>query len=799
MKKLLLLPLFILIALCGLVAQTQVVKGTILDKQSEMPLIGASVVWDNGQGNIGTVTDIDGTFRLENIPVGRQAFKISYLGYLPITLPNVVVTAGKEVVLNISLEESIESLDEVVVTASVEKDGTQNELATISARQFSLEEVNRYSGGRSDVARLAGNFAGVSTPDDSRNDIVIRGNSPTGVLWRLEGIPIPNPNHFSTFGTTGGPVSALNHNLLRNSDFLTSAFPSEYGNALAGVFDLGFRSGNKDEHEFMVQMGAISGLEAMAEGPMGKNGGSYLVAGRYSFVGLASELGLPIGTNASPNYQDLAFKLDFANGKAGKFTLFGIGGLSDIDFLHDEVEEDDLFAAPDEDAFAKSRFGVVGLRHNFILDDNTYLRTVIAGSTSQNQFTNDRYFNLDTDEEEKLHVTDVDDKEYRISLSSYLNKKINARWTARVGLLIEDYIYDLNTDDRYDLEDFDGDGVPDWQTIYQFDDNMFLLQAYAQTQYKLSSKWVVNAGLHAQYLTLNETYAVEPRLALNWNFLPGNTLNLGYGIHNQVQPLPLLLVENRDANGNYFRSNFDLDFTRSQHFVLGYDVKLGNDWRGKAEVYYQYIDQVPVESQPGTFSILNAGADFVFPSDKFYLVNEGTGNNYGVELTLEKFFSKGYYGLFTASIYDSNYKGSDGVERNTAFNNGYVVNILAGKEFKIGKNKRNALTLDTKLTTAGGRYYTPTDLAASQAAGFEVKDDANAYSEQYDPYFRWDVKFGIRLNSAKRKLSHQFYFDIQNVTNNQNIFAARYNRQTNSVNEVYQIGFFPDFMYRLQF
>jgi len=798
MKTFILISLANLLLLGFAVAQTQVVKGTVLDEQSEIPLIGASVELLDAE-NIGTTTDADGYFRLENVPVGRQNLRISYLGYNTITVPNVVVTAGKEVILNITLEESIEELSEVVVTADARKDRAQNEMATISARTFSMEEVNRFSGGRSDVARLAGNFAGVSTADDSRNDIVIRGNSPTGVLWRLEGIPIPNPNHFSTLGTTGGPVSALNPNLLRNSDFLTSAFPAEYGNALAGVFDLGFRSGNRDKHEFMFQMGAVSGLEAMAEGPLNKKGGSYLVAGRYSFVSIASDLGLPIGTNASPDYQDLAFKLDFGNGKAGKFTLFGIGGRSDIAFLGDEVEEDDLFAFEDEDAYAESLFGVVGLKHNLLLDESTYVRTIISTSTSRNDYEEDRYFNLGTSEEFKLRVVENNNIENRISLSSYVNKKFDARFTARAGVLVENFQYDTQLDDRENAPDTDDDGEPDWRTIYSFEDGMTVLQAYAQGMYKFDSKWTLNAGLHSQYLTLNETFALEPRLSLNWQFLPKHRLSLGYGIHHQTQSLPILLLQQEIEPGVVIEPNIDLDFTRSDHFVLGYDVKLADSWRAKVEAYYQDISDVPVEQMPSSFSTLNVGADFVFPDDKFGLVNEGTGYNTGVELTLEKFFSEGYYGLLTTSVFDSKYEGSDGIERNTAFNNGYVVNLLFGKEWKIGKDQRHAFTIDTKLTTAGGRYYTPVDLAASQAAGQEILNEQEAFSLQYDPYFRWDLKFGFQLNSAKRKLSHRFYFDIQNVTNNENIFVRRYNRVTNEVNEVNQIGFFPDFMYRIQF
>jgi len=242
--------------------------------------------------------------------------------------------------------------------------------------------------------------------------------------------------------------------------------------------------------------------------------------------------------------------------------------------------------------------------------------------------------------------------------------------------------------------------------------------------------------------------------------------------------------------------NRQLEFTRSNHFVLSHDYKINNSWRSKVELYYQYIDNVPVEKASSSFSMLNVGADFGFPVDKNDLVNEGIGNNTGVELTIEKFFNNGYYVLLTGSLFDSKYTGSDGVERNTAFNNQRVFNVLAGKEITFG---RMALTFDTKLTSAGGRYYTPVDLEASKVNQIQVFDESQAFQLQHDDYFRWDVKVGFKLNSKKRKLSHTFYLDIQNVTDNQNIFRSAYNRQTNEVNDVYQIGFFPNFMYKVEF
>ena len=782
-------------------AQTsQVVKGTIIDQQSEMPLIGATVQVVGIEINIGTTTDIDGEFFFPNVPLGRQAIQISYLGYKPLTLPNVEVIAGKEVVLNIGLEESVEKLSEIVVIAAAQKDKAQNELATISARTFSLEEVNRYSGGRSDVGRLAANFAGVSAPDDSRNDIVIRGNSPTGVLWRLEGISIPNPNHFSVLGTTGGSVSALNPNLLRNSDFLTSAFPAEYGNALAGIFDLGFRSGNKDKREHTFQIGAVSGIEVMTEGPLIKNkNASYLVSARYSFAGIATATGIDIGTNAVPNYRDLAFKVDLGKSKLGNFTIFGVGGSSDIDFLHNEIEVGDLFVLADQDTYAASRFGVVGLKNNLIVDNNTYLRTIVAFSTSQNELNQYRIFNIGTDLEERIKYFETDNIENRLSVASFINRKFSAKWTGRAGFLIENFQTNIGANTRTNRPDRDGDGFPDWGSVFDFDGSAILFQAYTQAQFKPSDKWTFNGGLHGQYYNLNKQFVIEPRLAINYHVKANQTINIGYGLHHQSQPIPIQLLREEIQPGFYETSNKDLEFTRNQHFVVGYDLKLKNNWRAKIEIYYQHITNVPVEPFSSSFSVLNLGANFGFPEDVFNLQNTGTGANRGIELTIERFFSKGFYGLLTTSVFDSKYKGSDGIKRNTAFNNGYVFNVLAGKEFKIGTSNRYSLTFDTKLTTAGGRYYTPIDIEQSQLTNKAIFQEDLAYSKRYSPYFRWDVKVGFKINSQRRQLSHHFFFDAQNITNKKNVFARQYNRQTNTVNTSYQLGFFPDFMYRIQF
>jgi hypothetical protein len=789
MKKTTLTAFFLFLVLFSFAQnQSQQIKGTITDKESQSTIPGVKITLLGSDPVKKVMSDLDGNYKLENILPGRYDLQISYPGYKEATIPNVIVTTGKQVVVDVSLEENINNVAEMQVSGT-KKNETINELSTVSARSFSTEEVNRFAGGRADPARMAANFAGVSSPDDSRNDIVIRGNSPTGVLWRIEGLNIPNPNHFSTIGTTGGPVSGINTNLLKNSDFFTSAFPSEYGNANAGVFDLGFRNGNSDKREHLFQFGMLTGLEAMTEGPIKKgNGSSYLIAYRYAFTGVAQAIGLNIGTTATPFYQDLSFKINSGKTKLGKFTLFGLAGTSNIEFIHDKVDTTDLFAFPNRDSYFTSKVGLVGLSHFGRVNENSYFKTIIGATLSGSDYDEDTINKIT---KVTTRVIENQTTQIRYSINTSFNTKINSKLFMKFGVLEE--LYHLNLFYR------NRTNTPDWVQIWDFNDYTSLLQGYAHLKYSFSEKLTLNAGLRSQYLSLNKSYSIEPRVGLKYQINPKNILSFGYGMHSQMQPTDVYFYRTLDATGAYQQTNKDLDFTRSQHFVLSYDLFPVKDWRIKTEVYYQFISNVPVTKDSSAYSMLNTGAGFV-PNEEGDLINEGTGENYGFELTVEKFFSKGYYALMTGSIYESTYKGSDGVKHNTAFNGSFVYNVLIGKEIKIGKEKRNVFSVDVKFTHAGGRFFTPIDLEASNLVQRQIlKSDEFAFTERNPNFMRMDVKAGITFNSKKRKISNSLFFDIQNVTNNKNVFAQRYNPNTNSVNTAYQIGFFPNFVYKLQF
>jgi hypothetical protein len=767
---------------------TQTIKGTITDKQSKAILIGATVSVIGTTPVLGNAADENGKYKIENVPVGRYDLKVNYTGYKEIIIPNIQVTAGKEAVVDIEMEENLNELGQVEITGT-KKNETNNELITVSGRSFSMDEVNRYAGGRSDPSRLASSFAGVSTPDDSRNDIVIRGNSPTGVLWRIDGLSIPNPNHFSTIGATGGPVSAINTNLLKNSDFFTSAFPAEYGNANAGVFDLGFRTGNSDKREHTIQFGAFTGLEAMTEGPMNKKtGSSYLIAYRYSFTGFAQAIGIPIGTTATPFYQDLSFKINGGDTKLGRFTLFGLGGKSKIDFYHDKIDSTDLFADPTRDRFFTSNIALVGMKHFIRVGEKSFFSTVIGATYAGSNYYEDTLGTANTD---LIRTLENKVTQLRYSINTSFNSKISPRLFIKIGAIEELISLNLFYKNRIT--------TGPWIQIWDYNDYTSLVQAYAHAKYSFNERLILNVGVHSQVLTLNNSFALEPRAGLKFLINAKNSVSLGYGMHSQMQPTDVYFVRTLNADGTYDQSNKELGFTKSQHFVLGYDVLPFPDWRVKAEVYYQMLNDVPVTIEPGSFSMLNTGADFS-PEEQGFLVNEGSGTNYGIELTIEKFFSKGYYSLLTGSVYESKYKGSDGVERNTAFNGKFVYNILFGKEFKVGKEKRNSISFDIKMTQAGGRYFTPVDLEASQIAHEQVLMGSEyAYSERNPDFFRLDVKSGFTMNSKNKKLSQSLFFDIQNVTNNKNVFAQRYNPISGTINTAYQIGLFPNFVYKVQF
>ncbi|MBN2215435.1 MAG: TonB-dependent receptor [Bacteroidales bacterium] len=796
MKKQLTISLACILS-CVLNAQEyhQTVRGSVIDKESHAPVPFATITLTGTAINKGVISDENGYFRFEKVPVGRVSLRISSVGYESMNINNLDVIMGKEMVVYAELVESTIQIDEVTIRLSDRKEKTLNTFAAISARTFAVEESQRYAGSGNDVSRMAMNLAGVKMLAETTNEIIIRGNSPFGLVFRLDGADIPNPSHFGDGSTTGGPVSMLNNNVLSNSDFLTGAFPAEYANAISGIFDLHMRNGNNEKHEFLVQAGLIS-YEFGAEGPISaKTGSSYLVNYRYSSLKALSRLGFNVMGSATPDYQDLSFKLNFPGRKYGTISLFGLGGISRIKMLEstrDTTESRQQMPYESDyemDLENSNCSGTIGLSHSFTIGTTAYTKLILSASTIRNFNSWD---SLSTENRQPTLQYYSDFQRTRLMARFYLNKKLSSKTTMRTGITIEKKFFSL-LDSIYD------GGIQQHRVLRNHDGADMLWQPYVQLRHRFNSRMQLNIGISSLFQTPNSNWSVEPRAGFSWEFLPGNTLNIGYGLHSMAAPIDLVNQKVLIDNHTYSTPNKALDFIKSHHFVAGYDKIFSGKTRIKAEIYYQYITSAAVEKDSGTYSVLNRRSYII--DNVGALVNNGTGYNYGIELTAEKFMNHGTYYLTTLSLYQSKYRGSDGILRNTAFNSHYVFNILGGKEFQLGMGKSNArfikkLLIDVKINRAGGMRYTPVDLNASAEAGSTVCDLSNPFSEQLPAYFSIDLRAGMKF-SGKRS-TQEIAIDIRNLTNRRNPFDIRYDPETGKLKKL-GFGMTPDILYRITF
>lgn len=768
---------FILTLMAGAVSAlafaqpAQTVKGRVVDTESQQPVIGANVIVTSTTPIIGGVTDTEGNFRIEKVPVGRHSFKITSLGYDDAFIQEINVGSGKEVELNIKLTESFKALNEVVVKAQKENGAPLNDMVSVSGRSFTVDQTKRFAASVNDPARMAMSFAGVAATDDGSNQLIIRGNSPKGMLWRMEGVEIPNPNHFAQEGASGGGISALSANVLGNSDFLTGAFPAEYGNATSGVFDLKLRKGNNEKREYAMQAG-ILGLDFAAEGPIGPKGGaSYLANYRYSTLSVLNKIGVNLNGDASIDFQDGAFKIYIPYDDKVVVSVWGMGGLSTS-----KIDDDDW-----RETF-KSNRGIVGVNYLRYINNKSYMENVVSYSaTSQ---TGDFYDkNIDATYQQKF-------VNQALRLSSLYNYKLNARNTVRLGVIINHLDFNL-----YDKDNEDGP----YEVNVDRKGNTQLFQGYAQWKSRLTPTVTLNAGLHGMLLALNHRFSIEPRAGLKWAVAPRSTVSFGAGLHSKTEAISMYLAQVKVSEDKTELFNKNLKLTKSAHLVAGYEFRPSASWRILAETYYQHHYNIPIGPANTTTpyllhnSQLNEISGFVSDS----LTSDGKGRSYGLEITVEKSLTAGIYVMSTTSLYQSKYTGRDGIERDSRFNGQYVQNFLAGKEWRVGKNKTNIFAANIKLLAAGGNRTTPIDLEKSREKGRTERDWSRSYSDKLPDYFRADLRVSYTKN--KRRTTSTISLDLQNATNRLNALERYYNKKEDRVKTVTQTGLLPVLNYRLEF
>ncbi|MGB8489930.1 MAG: carboxypeptidase-like regulatory domain-containing protein [Bacteroidales bacterium] len=787
----------------------QTVRGTIIDIDNKLPLIGATVIIPGTDPLIGTTTDVNGIFRFENIPLGRIAVKISYLGYETKTFSDIVVNSGKEVVLDLTMQESVTKMDEVVVKAYKKKGEPINDMSQLSTHSVTLEETKRFTGGMDDPARVVSSFAGVASTPDGSSDIIVRGNSPKYMQWRLDGAEISSPYHMDDQNSSFGALTALNNNLLATSDFYTGAFSSEYGDVLSCVYDVKLRSGNNEKFEATGSVG-LMGTELTVEGPFKKGyAGSYLFNYRYSAISLINELGI-VDVPGVVDYQDATFKIVLPTERAGTFSLYGLGGLSGFSMENmgptglSTPGRPTTSALNSKDFFKKNYLANFGINHTLSLNGNSFIKTTLnfsgTGATDDifetdtiRTYNTENVFSVDSISP-RMHMIQSNIVNSAIRGAITYNNKINAKNKIQIGAKYTLYSFNYNQN-IYNREEASLINVNDFKV------SLGTLNSFISWKHSLNEKIDVVAGLHNMNILTIKKSTLEPRLSISWNVNKTNSVNAGYGMHSTTESIHNYYAKIPQTDGNYFEPNKNLGLLKAHHFVLGYEKRFTENLVGKIEVYYQSLYNLPVENNDTSYyATINEGIDYKYVE----LINKGSGKNYGVEISVERFFDKNFYFLINGSLFDSKYKSLEGVWRNTRYNNNYIVNILCGKEFKkLGKKQNQILALNTKIFFEGGERYVPLIRDTRGNVAVEPENDryfdySKAYNDKLENIFLLNLSVSYKFN--RPGVTHEIFLDLMNLTDSQGKMAEYYDAgKPGKVGYSTQFGFFPNLMYRVYF
>lgn len=763
----------------------QKMHGYCIDKTTQAPLQGVSLLVYSTSNTLlkSASTDSNGFYMIEQVPVGRINIKASYIGYETFVASQIEVSSAKQLVLNIELVEKYTTLQTLEISAKKEVNALKESLVSVSARTFNIEESNRYAGGFGDLTRMAQSFAGVASSDGQSNEIVIRGNNPRGLLWRIEGIEVSNPNHFPRGdGSAGGGISIIQSNIIDNSGFITGAFPANAGNAASGVFDINLRRGNMQKFEHTIQLGVI-GVEAMSEGPMDKKKqSSYLIKYRYSTVALLQKIGIKLVDNTvTPSYQDISFHFYIKTKKAGNFSLFGIGGLSSAG---EKATVDSTvwnFTSDKTNALESYYTGIIGLKNTYIFPNK---KTTISQTLLYNYEGNKQKSDTFSAGYQKNSLSKSTIQYHTVRYHSSIQYKQNASSNYKLGLIVSVPFYSIQSG-TYQNNAF----------ITQHADTgiSWIVQAYAQHVYRFKSIWEINSGIHMLYHRLSQYVTLEPRIAIACTFLPKHRVALGIGLHSKTEPISTYMTQVSYDQIHYSTFNRYIKPAQAFHIVLSHDYSILPTLKLKTELYFQYLYAVPISNDSNAlFSMINYNGETI----RDVLINKGSGMNYGIELSLEKYYSKNYYFLFTSSFFNSKYKINNQV-RNTRFNSNYIINATVGKDFEFGKRKKMILGMNTRFVCMGGYRYTPIDTIQSKIENREVLQIDKTFEMRYPVFLRWDIGLYFKMN--RKKFNWRVSVDFQNVTNRKNVFNIRYNVEKQTSEYSFGLGFIPVINYKIEF
>jgi len=736
-----------------------IIKGKVIDEEIQSPIEGAVVEILNTEQKTGT--DEYGEFLFENLGYDTYQIKVSAIGYNPIIKTDLVVHASKPLQITISLIPKGYKTEEIDVEANFFHQSSDINISTLN---LDYEEIRRAPGAAEDISRMLQVAPGVTIGNDQRNDLIVRGGSPSENLILIDGIEFPNINHFGTQGSTSGAIGFINAKFILESDILTGGFPSLYGDKLSSVVDISFREGSRKRYYSDINL-SMAGFGGMFEGPITEKG-SFLFSVRRSYLEL---LHSAIQLSAVPNYWDFNLKAVYDFDENNKLSLIGLMGLDKIGFSGETDDEN-----PFGDAKSNQKTVATGLNFRNIFSKG-FVQTILSSKGFVQTILSNTFASYNTTQHEKESEEirfNNNSFEDEITLKSDLNYQLSKRFVLNAGVggkyvIIKNNMY-LKGDTSYAgfiYETIDANN----------EENTFKLFTHLNLTSKLlDDKLIINSGLrfdYFDYIRLKST--ISPRIGLSYKLTGLTSLNAIYGIFYQS---PTYLWVTSHPN------NVNLNSIRSDHYILGIEHFFQSDLRATVEVYEKRYKDYPVWKDIPTYILIDGDADFG-PNLVGEAVSAGRGYIRGIDISIHKKLSKhGLYGMINYSYSYSRFKAIEGGEKLGAFDPTHQFTLISGYQFA------SDWLVGFKFKYAGGKPYTPIDENASRLVGRGVfaTDDFN--SERYPYYMRIDLRVDKKTDFKSATLIG--YVELQNILNRDNIFSYFWNEDKNELGTIYQWSFF---------
>ena len=705
------------------------VSGRVIDAATKQPLLGANIALLDRQ--LGSVTDTLGRFLLADVPAGLYRLQISMIGYGTAIRPDVVVRARRITPVEIELEETVLGMGEVEVTADY---FSAIEEEAVSAVNFNFEEIRRSPGAAGDISRLVQALPSINMNTDQRNDLIVRGGSPSENLTIIDNIEIPNINHFPTQGASGGPIGLLNTDLIADVDFYAGGFSAEYGDRLSSAMVIDHRDGNRDELDGEFNLG-MAGAGGILEGPLGAGRGAWILSARRSYLDLIVGA---IGTGAVPKYSDVQALASFDVNPVHSVNFLALGGFDTIDIKPEDDDTDNEFVAVATDQY------VFGANWRWLFSSKGYGETSLA--YTRGDFGVDV---LDGDSRQQLFRNDS--REQNLALRSNFRYSASPRTSLAWGVAAR------RTFNDYDLFD-----EADTNRVSVVEDELSLIErvtalkfgAYVSLRQLFISRMSATVGARFEYFDLNEEIDLAPRLALAYQLDERTTLNAAYGIYYQNLP-PSLLVQHGD--------NRSLENPRADHYVVGLRRRLTPSTLFSIEGYLKEYSESPFDPDDPTVLVVDQFADFGTPVPG-RLVGGGKARSYGTETLVQKKLAQDVYGTFSYSYSRSRYTDLTGVDRDRTFDNRHLLSLI------LGYRPSDRFEYSVRWRYAGGRPYTPFDEELSRQAGVGIIQRDRINSERYSAYHRLDVRFDHRKQYENFNIVS--FFTVLNAYNRANLFPS---------------------------